>query len=332
MQTINIERLRKLDYRANEAYKNLRTNIQLCGSDVKVIMLTSTTPGEGKSTVSFNLAVSLAEAGKKVIFIDADLRKSVLVGRYKINTSVKGLTHFLSGINKFEEVMYATNVENFNVVFSGPVPPNPTELLGNKVFKTLIKVLRDLYDYIIIDTPPIGSVIDSAIVAQECDGVAYVMASNSVSYKYAQKGLEQIKGDYDYIFIDCPPSLGLLTINSLAAVDSVLIPIQCEFYALEGVSQLVSTIDLVKKSLNPELEIQGVILSMFDGRTNLSAQVVQEVKKYFGDKVYTTVIPRNVRLAEAPSYGLPITAYDPKSKGAEAYMDFAEEFLELEEE
>ena len=147
-----------------------------------------------------------------------------------------------------------------------------------------------------------------------------------------KKGLEQIKGDYDYIFIDCPPSLGLLTINSLAAVDSVLIPIQCEFYALEGVCQLVSTIDLVKKSLNPELEIQGVILSMFDGRTNLSAQVVQEVKKYFGDKVYTTVIPRNVRLAEAPSYGLPITAYDPKSKGAEAYMDFAEEFLELEEE
>ena len=147
-----------------------------------------------------------------------------------------------------------------------------------------------------------------------------------------KKGLEQIKGDYDYIFIDCPPSLGLLTINSLAAVDSVLIPIQCEFYALEGVSQLVSTIDLVKKSLNPELEIQGVILSMFDGRTNLSAQVVQEVKKYFGDKVYTTVIPRNVRLAEAPSYGLPITAYDPKSKGAEAYMDFAEESLELEEE
>ena len=193
MQTINIERLRKLDYRANEAYKNLRTNIQLCGSDIKVIMLTSTTPGEGKSTVSFNLAVSLAEAGKKVIFIDADLRKSVLVGRYKINTSVKGLTHFLSGINKFEEVMYATNVENFNVVFSGPVPPNPTELLGNKVFKTLIKVLRDLYDYIIIDTPPIGSVIDSAIVAQECDGVDYVMAANDVSYKYAQKVLEQIK-------------------------------------------------------------------------------------------------------------------------------------------
>lgn len=156
----------------------------------------------------------------------------------------------------------------------------------------------------------------------------------------AQKGrelrlkhaIDQIKDDYDYIFIDCPPSLGLLTINSLTAVDSVLIPIQCEFYALEGVSQLMSTIELVKKNMNPKLEIQGVILSMFDGRTNLSIQVVQEVKKYFRNKVYSTVIPRNVRLAEAPSYGMPITEYDPKSKGAEAYTEFAEEFIELEEE
>ena len=144
-------------------------------------------------------------------------------------------------------------------------------------------------------------------------------------------GIDKVRENYDYIFIDCPPSLGLLTINSLTAVDSVLIPIQCEFYALEGVSQLVSTINLVKKNLNSKLEIQGVILSMFDGRTNLSLQVVQEVKKYFGGKVYSTVIPRNVRLAEAPSFGMPITVYDPKSKGAEAYMDFAEEFLDLEE-
>jgi len=150
--------------------------------------------------------------------------------------------------------------------------------------------------------------------------------------KRLKKALDKIKGNYDYIFIDCPPSLGLLTINSLTAVDSVLIPIQCEFYALEGVSQLMSTIELVKKNLNPSLEIQGVILSMFDGRTNLSIQVVEEVKKYFREKVYTTVIPRNVRLAEAPSYGLPIMEYDPKSRGAEAYFEFAEEFLELEGE
>jgi chromosome partitioning protein len=150
--------------------------------------------------------------------------------------------------------------------------------------------------------------------------------------KRLKKALDKIKGNYDYIFIDCPPSLGLLTINSLTAVDSVLIPIQCEFYALEGVSQLMNTIELVKKNLNPSLEIQGVILSMFDGRTNLSIQVVEEVKKYFREKVYTTVIPRNVRLAEAPSYGLPIMEYDPKSRGAEAYFEFAEEFLELEGE
>ncbi|MDR3363537.1 MAG: AAA family ATPase [Clostridiales Family XIII bacterium] len=143
--------------------------------------------------------------------------------------------------------------------------------------------------------------------------------------------LERIKDDYDYIFIDCPPSLGLLTINSLTAVDSVLIPIQCEFYALEGVSQLMSTIELVRQKLNPTIEVQGVILSMFDGRTNLSIQVVEEVKKYFKDKVYSTIIPRNVKLAEAPGFGLPITHYDPNSKGAEAYREFADEFLKDEE-
>lgn len=144
--------------------------------------------------------------------------------------------------------------------------------------------------------------------------------------------IDTIRDQYDYIFIDCPPSLGLLTINSLAAVDSVLIPIQCEYYALEGVSQLMNTIQLVKKSLNPRLEVQGVVLSMFDGRTNLSIQVVDEVKNYFKGKVYGTIIPRNVRLAEAPSFGKPIMYYDEKSKGAEAYFELAEEFLELEEE
>ncbi|ESE30470.1 MAG: ParA family protein [[Eubacterium] brachy] len=150
--------------------------------------------------------------------------------------------------------------------------------------------------------------------------------------KRLKKALNQVKEKYDFIFIDCPPSLGLLTINSLTAVDSVLIPIQCEFYALEGVAQLMNTIEIVRKNLNEKLYVQGVILSMFDGRTNLSVQVVEEVKKYFREKVYKTVIPRNVRLAEAPSYGLPIIEYDPKSKGAEAYREFADEFLGVEEE
>lgn len=150
--------------------------------------------------------------------------------------------------------------------------------------------------------------------------------------KRLKKALNQVKEKYDFIFIDCPPSLGLLTINSLTAVDSVLIPIQCEFYALEGVAQLMNTIEIVRKNLNEKLYVQGVILSMFDGRTNLSVQVVEEVKKYFREKVYKTVIPRNVRLAEAPSYGLPIIEYDPKSRGAEAYREFADEFLGVEEE
>ena len=149
--------------------------------------------------------------------------------------------------------------------------------------------------------------------------------------KLLRKTLEQAKESYDYILIDCPPSLGLLTINSLTAADSVLIPIQCEFYALEGVSQLMGTVELVRKSVNPKLEIEGVLMSMFDGRTNLSIQVVQEVKRYFRNKVYTTVIPRNVRLAEAPSYGMPIAIYDPRSAGALAYQQFAKEFLEREE-
>ena len=150
--------------------------------------------------------------------------------------------------------------------------------------------------------------------------------------KMLKKALVGIKDKYQYVFIDCPPSLGLLTINALAAADSVLIPIQCEYYALEGVSQLMNTIWLVQRGLNPDLKVEGVVLSMFDGRTNLSIQVVDEVKRYFKGMVYTTIIPRNVRLAEAPSYGVPIFMYDPKSKGAEAYEELADEFIEYSEE
>jgi chromosome partitioning protein len=142
-----------------------------------------------------------------------------------------------------------------------------------------------------------------------------------------KKQLSLLKEEYDYIFIDCPPSLGFLTINALCASDSVLIPIQCEFYALEGVGQLVNTIQLVKKSLNKSLEVEGVIMSMYDGRTNLSNDVVSEVKKYFKDKVYEATIPRNIRLAEAPSFGLPIMLYDDKCRGAEAYENLTKEFL-----
>lgn len=144
--------------------------------------------------------------------------------------------------------------------------------------------------------------------------------------------LKDLKDDYDFVFIDCPPSLGLLTINALSASDSVLIPIQCEFYALEGVAQLENTIRLVKKSLNKNIEVEGVVLSMYDSRTNLSSDVENEVKKYFKKKVYDTTIPRNIRLAESPSFGLPIMLYDDKCKGAEAYENLTKEFIKRQKE
>lgn len=142
-----------------------------------------------------------------------------------------------------------------------------------------------------------------------------------------KRALEEVKDQYDYVIIDCPPSLGLLTLNSFTAADAVLIPVQCEYYALEGLSQLLNTIRLVQKHLNQSLKIEGVLLTMLDARTNLGLQVIEEVKKYFQDKVYRTIIPRNVRLSEAPSHGEPIIIYDPKSKGAEVYLDLAKEVI-----
>ena len=139
--------------------------------------------------------------------------------------------------------------------------------------------------------------------------------------------LVRVKGEYDFILIDCPPSLGMVTLNALSASDSLIIPIQCEYYALEGLSQLVTTVRQVKRLYNPSIEIEGVLLTMYDGRLNLTLQVVNEVKKFFGDKLYATTIPRNVRLAEAPSYGMPVNHYDPSSKGTAAYAELAKELL-----
>lgn len=186
--------------------------------------------------------------------------------------------------------------------------------------------------------------IEDAIRESSAENVDIIASNNELAgleIEFARAGnwegslrnnLKDIREKYDFIFIDCPPSLGILSVIGLVASDSVIIPIQCEYYALEGVSQLFETIKLVKSGLNPDLEIEGVVLSMFDGRTNLSIEVVDEVKKFFKGKVYVSLIPRNVRLAEAPSFGLSIMDYDDKSRGAEAYMELAEEFLELVEE
>lgn len=198
------------------------------------------------------------------------------------------------------------------------------------------KLEYSMYDVIMGVSPEkviLGTEIENVdIIPSKVDlaGAEIELTAKMSRETKVRDALLAIKNSYDYIFIDCPPSLGLLTINALTASDSVLIPIQCEFYALEGVQQLMNTIQLIKKSLNPELDIQGVVMSMFDGRTRLSIEVVEEVKKYFKGKVYTTIIPRNVKLAEAPSYGMPIMMYDKNCRGAEAYLELAQEFLEYD--
>lgn len=200
------------------------------------------------------------------------------------------------------------------------------------------KVEEMIYDVLALDIridqvihPSSAENVDIIPSNSELAGLEVELAREGNWERILKDKLVEVRDDYDYIFIDCPPSLGILSILALIASDSVLIPIQCEYYALEGVSQLFTTIELVKSSFNPKLEIQGVVLSMFDGRTNLSIQVVEEVKSFFKSKVYTSIIPRNIRLAEAPSHGLSIMDYDEKSKGAIAYMDLAEEFLYLED-
>jgi len=198
------------------------------------------------------------------------------------------------------------------------------------------KIKFSTYDLLISDISIRDTIIECELVNNlylvpstiELAGAEVELISSNNRENILKEKLKEIEGEFDYIFIDCPPSLGILTINALTAATNVLIPIQCEFYALEGVGQLVNTIQLIKKSLNKKLEIEGIILSMYDNRTKLCNEVVKEVKKYFNDKVYVTRIPRNVRLAEAPSFGLPIMLYDDKCKGAEAYKDLADEFLD----
>ena len=162
-------------------------------------------------------------------------------------------------------------------------------------------------------------------------GAEVELVSMMAREQVLKRALSEVRDEFDYIFIDCPPSLGLLTLNALTAADTLLVPIQCEYYALEGLSQLMNTVKLVRMHLNPALDVEGVVLTMFDARTNLSSQVVTEVKKFFKNKVYQTIIPRSVRLGEAPSYGLPITSYDPKSSGAIAYTQLAAEVLKGEQ-
>lgn len=213
------------------------------------------------------------------------------------------------------------------------IDPQGNATSGVGIDKSGLK--NTVYDLIINDEEPSEVVLETELkslriipATPDLAGAELELVEVTERESRLKKILQPMKSSYDFIIIDCPPSLGLLTINAMTAADSVLIPLQTEFYAMEGLSQIVRTITLVQKGLNPSLQVEGVLLTMFDGRNNLSRQVEEEVRTHFGDKVFTTVIPRNVRLSEAPSHGRPIILYDITSRGAAAYLELAKELLQ----
>ena len=192
-QQIKLENKKELDFKTNEAYKRVRTNITFSGEDIQVVAVTSSIPNEGKSEVSFHLAESFAEDGKKVLYIDADIRKSVTVARYGVDRETKGLSHYLSGQTKvLDEIIYETDIANLNMIFTGAKAPNPAELLGRPKFSKMIAELRQQFDFIVIDCPPLGSVIDAVLVAKSCDGTILVVESDNLSYKVVQNVKKQL--------------------------------------------------------------------------------------------------------------------------------------------
>ena len=251
----------------------------------KIISIANQKGGVGKTTTAVNVSTVLAKKGKKVILIDADPQGNATSGVGIDKECENSVYDVIINDVDMEKTLLDTQIKNLKVC------PSNIDLAGAEV-ELVSQISRE---------------------------------------QRLKEKVDIIKDEYDYIIIDCPPSLGLITLNAFTASDSVLIPVQCEYYALEGLGQLLNTINLVKKHLNKSLEIEGAVLTMYDIRTNLSNQVVKEVKRYFGDKVYKTVIPRNIKLSEAPSYGMPIALYDPKSKGARAYEKLTKEILKNDE-
>jgi chromosome partitioning protein len=217
-------------------------------------------------------------------------------------------------------------------VLAVDIDPQGNTTTGLGVDKTLCEV--SIYEILLGSVPVSEAVTATSVPSLHVVPATLDLAGAEIELAAAARreyrladALRPIRDRYDFVFIDCPPSLGLLTMNALTAADGVMIPIQCEFFALEGLTQLLASIDLVRTRVNPTLELDGVVLTMFDARTNLSVQVAREVQRYFGDKVYRAVVPRSVRLSEAPSHGIPISRYDPRSKGAAIYEDLAKEVL-----
>ena len=252
---------------------------------VRIISVTNQKGGVGKTTTAINLSACLAEAGKKVLVLDADPQGNTTSGLgLEKNELEKTIYNLILGEVDIKDIEMKSCVDNLTVI------PSNMNLSGAEI---------------------------------------ELIGENDREY-ILKTALSEIKDEYDFIIIDCPPSLNLITINALTASDTVLVPIQCEYFALEGLEQLLHTISLVKKKLNPTLDVEGIVFTMYDARTNLSLEVVEEVKRSLGNNVYITIIPRNVRLSEAPSHGLPITMYDTKSKGAESYRLLAEEVIDKE--
>lgn len=254
----------------------------------KVISLVNQKGGVGKTTTSINLSASLAVLGKKVLLIDLDPQGNTTTG---------------VGINKgeIERSIYDVLIGECNV----------TEAMIKTKYKSLY-------------------VLPATINLAGLDAELLEKSRTESGFKKGEQlknSLVDIKDSFDFIIIDCPPSLGVITTNALTASNSVIIPVQCEFFALEGITQLLKTVMLAQKSLNPTLDIEGVLLTMLDSRTNLGFEVVDDIRKFFKEKVYNTIIPRLVRLTEAPSHGEPIVAYDPKSRGSEAYINLAKEVI-----
>lgn len=312
---------------------------------MKTISVFNQKGGVGKTTTVVNLAVALAYLDKKVLVIDMDPQANATTGlgidKNKVETSVYDLFYILAeeeerkraeeeareNLEDNDEESSGKDGEEENQVKSGK---RYIDLTGNSKVVSEVEPVEDStfegFDKYIINTESGVDLIpsESSLSGLEVELVELDPLERTQKLKEI---ISQLKTDYDFVLIDCPPSLGLLSINSLVASNSIIIPIQTEYYALEGVSELMNTFELVKGSLNKDLYVEGVLLSMFDKRTKLSFEVVEEVKKFFKDKVFRTMIPRNVRLAEAPSHGKSGIEYDAKSQGAMAYISLATELI-----
>jgi len=259
---------------------------------MRVIVLANQKGGVGKTTTAINLGTALAAIGERVLILDLDPQGNASTGLGITHQSRTLSTyHVLSGQAELKAVIKSTAVPNLSIA------PATLDLLG----------------------------VELEIASEDDRALKLRSALNSLSASQADG-----EPEYTYVLIDCPPSLNLLTVNALAAADSVLVPLQCEFFALEGLSQLLSTVEQIRSALNPELEIHGIVLTMFDPRNNLATQVVADVRKYMGDKVYNTIIPRNVRVSEAPSHGKPVLLYDLKCSGSQSYLKLASEIIQRE--